>query len=123
MIDLVVIRHVALGALGRIQHHGKLLRFLPHFDHVVITHQIGCDIHFAAVHGHMAMIDELARGKWGNREFQAVDHRIQPALQQLDHVFRRIALAANGFVVILAELLFTDVAVVAFQLLLGHQLN
>src|SRR5689334_15200128 len=66
---------------------------------------------------------ELPRGEGGDREFHPVDHGVEPTLQQFDQVLRRIALAADRFVVIALELLLADIAVVALELLLGHQLH
>ena len=74
-------------------------------------------------HGHVTVTDELAGRENGRHEFHAVDDGVEAAFQQLDHVLRRVALAARGFVVIAAELALTDIAVIALQLLLGHQLR
>jgi len=71
----------------------------------------------------MAVVHELAGGKHGGHEFRAVDHGVQAALQQTDQVFTGIALDALGFGIDAAELLFGQVAVMAFQLLLGAQLD
>src|SRR5690606_20399219 len=48
---------------------------------------------------------------------------IQPALEQADQDLARIAPAAGRFLVDAAERLLGDVAVIAFQLLLGAQLQ
>src|SRR5579859_985727 len=71
----------------------------------------------------MAVIDELARRKRGRNELGAIDDRIQPAFQKPDQVFGGVALAPRGLVIDAAELLFGQVAVVAFELLLGAQLQ
>src|SRR5690348_7485418 len=71
----------------------------------------------------MAVIDELAGGKNRGNEFGAVDDRIETALQQADQVLAGVATAARRFFVDLAELAFPDIAVVALEPLLGHQLR
>ncbi len=69
------------------------------------------------------MVDELTGGEGGGHELHAVDDRIKTTLQQLNQVLAGVATAADGFGVETAELLLADVAVVALQLLLGHQLQ
>src|SRR5690606_36595955 len=81
------------------------------------------DVHAAAVDVDVAVVDELARREDGRDELGAIDDRVQARLQQADEVLRRIALAAVGFLIGLAELLFGDVAVMALQLLLGAELQ
>src|SRR5262249_46339437 len=70
-----------------------------------------------------AVADELARGEHRGHELRPVDHGIEPALQQPDHVGAGIALHADGLGVDAAELALGDIAVIAAQLLLGPQLN
>ena len=71
----------------------------------------------------MAVAHQLARGERRRHELGAVDHRIQPALQQADHVLAGVARAARGFDIIFVELPLGDVAVIALQLLLGLKLR
>ena len=71
----------------------------------------------------MSVVDQLARRERGGHELGAVDHRVQPALQERDEVLRGVALQPGRLVVGAAELLLGDVAVVALQLLLGPQLQ
>ena len=71
----------------------------------------------------MAVIDDLTRGENRRGEFHAIDDRVEAAFQQLDQDFAVVALAAHGFLVIAAELTFADIAVIAAQFLLGHQLH
>src|SRR3546814_13852841 len=47
----------------------------------------------AAVDRDMAMADELARGEHGGDHLHAIDHGVEPALQQADQVLRGIAAA------------------------------
>ena len=66
---------------------------------------------------------ELTGGENGWNKLHAVYDSIQTTLQQTDQGFRCITLHTNGFVIGTTELFFGDVAVIAFQLLLGAQLN
>ena len=68
----------------------------------------------------MAVIDELARGERGRRQLHAVDHRVEPALQQLDQVLAGIAAPPHRLLVEPAELALADIGVIALQLLLGR---
>ena len=52
----------------------------------------------------MAVIDELARGEHGGHEFGAIDHGVEPALEQADQVFAGIALHPPGFDIDAVEL-------------------
>src|SRR5690348_6325812 len=71
----------------------------------------------------MAMGHELACGERRRHELGAIDHRVETALEQADHVLAGVARAARGFLIIFAELALGDVAVHAFELLLGLQLR
>jgi hypothetical protein len=71
----------------------------------------------------VAVVGELAGGEHGRYELAAVDHRVQPAFQERDEVFRGVALAAGGLFIGARELLLGQVAVIALQLLLGPQLE
>ena len=71
----------------------------------------------------MPVADELARGEHRRHYLHAIHPRIEPALQQADQVFRRIAAAAHRLFIEAAELLFGDVAVIALELLLGVKLH
>ena len=71
----------------------------------------------------MAVVHELACSKDGRHELGPVHNRVQTALEQLDQVFAGVAFAADGFGVVLAELLLGDVAVVALKLLFGLELQ
>src|SRR3546814_18676813 len=69
------------------------------------------------------MADERAGRERGLHELHPVYHRVEARLQEADQVRAGVAAAADRLGVILAELLLADIAVVAFQLLLGHQLD
>jgi hypothetical protein len=71
----------------------------------------------------MAVVDDLAGLEGADGQLHAIDDGVEAALQQTDQVFRGVATAAHGLVIQLAELLFRNVAVIALQLLLGHQLG
>src|SRR5690606_10152127 len=98
--------------LDRLQDDGELLGLLAYLDHVARLATVGADIDPAAVDLDVAMVDELARGKDRRNELGAIDDGIEARLEQTDEVFRRVALAAVGLFVGLAELLLGDVAVV-----------
>ena len=71
----------------------------------------------------MAVVDELARGEHRRHEFRAIDHRVEAALQEADQIVARVAAHADRLGVIFAELLFRNIAVIAFELLLRLQLG
>ena len=123
MVGLHIIGHVALGERHGFQNDGELLGGVLDLDHVADLAGVGADIGAAAVDLDMAMVDELARGENRRHELGAVDDGVQTQLQQADQVLARIALAAAGLGVNLLELLLGNVAVMAFQLLLGAQLH
>src|SRR3546814_12284821 len=53
----------------------------------------------------------------------AIDDGVKAAFEQADQILARIALHPRRFDIVLLELLFGDVAVIALQLLLGAQLD
>src|SRR5690606_41987450 len=82
-----------------------------------------CDITFNTVHANMSVADKLAcrENRW--REFGAVNDHIQTLLQQTDQIMAGVAFHARCFFISALELFFGYVAIIAFQLLLGAQLN
>ena len=76
-----------------------------------------------AVHAHVAVVHELARGEDGGHELGAVDHRVEPPLQERDQVLAGVAAHALGLGEDAAELLLGQIAVVALELLLGAKLE
>ena len=71
----------------------------------------------------MAVANELARGENRGNELHPVDNGVEPALEKLNQVLAGVAAAAHRLNVITVELLFADVAVIAFELLLGGQVE
>ncbi len=71
----------------------------------------------------MAVADELARGKNGGHELGAIDHGVEPAFQEPDHVGAGIALQPPRLVIDAVEMPLRHVGVIAFELLLGAQLH
>ena len=71
----------------------------------------------------MAVIDKLPRREGGHGQLHAIDNGIQAPFQQFHQVFGSVALPAHRFLIILPELLFADIRVIALQLLLRHQLH
>src|SRR6185437_4076145 len=123
VIDLEVVWNVALGRGRRLDDRRHLLGLLAHLDRVVVLDTVGGDVDALAVDEDMPVIDELARGKGRHREFHAIDHGVEPALEQADEIFRGVATAARGLGEETAELALADIAVIALQFLLRHQLG
>ena len=71
----------------------------------------------------MTVIDELACRENGCYEFGAINHCVQTAFQQTDQIFAGIALHPNSFSINAFKLFLGNIAVIAFQLLLGAQLS
>src|SRR3546814_13288873 len=80
-----------------------------HLNHVAILHLIGGDVDALAVHGDVAVVHELAGGEDGRHELGAVDHRVEPALQQADEVFAGVAAAARGHGIVTAGTLLAAI--------------
>src|SRR5439155_24346767 len=106
----------------RLQHHRELARLLLDLDDIAVPQLVGGDGHPAAVDAEMAMADELTGGEHGRHELGTVDDDVEPALEQADQVLAGVALAPRRFLIDAAELALADVAVVALEPLLGHQL-
>jgi hypothetical protein len=70
----------------------------------------------------MAVAHKLPGGEHRGHEFSAIDDGVEPALQQADQIFGRVASEPGRLAVDRLELLLGDVAVIAFQLLLGAEL-
>src|SRR5205807_1042364 len=92
-------------------------------DGVIVLDLVGGDVDPSSVDRYVAVIDQLARCEGGGDEFHAVDYGVETAFEQLDEVLAGIALAARGLLVEAAELALADIAVIALELLLGHQLG
>src|SRR5262249_22631565 len=123
VVDLDVIRYVAFAQADRLEHDRQLLRLVLHFDDVADLDAIAWDGHAAAVHLDVAVADELARGEHRGYELRAIDHGIEPTLEQPVHVGSGIALQVDRLGVDAAELALGNIAVIAPQLLLGAQLH
>src|SRR5262245_30072790 len=123
VVDLDVVRYVALAEPGRFEHQRELLRLVLELDQVADLDPIARDGDAPAVDLDVAVVDELACREHRGDELGAIDHGIEPALEQPDHVRAGIALHADGLGVDAAELPLGDIAVIAAQLLLGAQLH
>ena len=123
VLHFVEFRNVTLGEILGFQHQRHLARGILDLDEIADLDQERWDVDPAAVHLDVAVVDELARGEDRRHELGAIDHRIEPALEQADQVVAGVALHADRLGVILAELLLGDVAVIALELLLGLQLG
>src|SRR5262249_57802471 len=104
-------------------HDRKLLRLILDLDEIADFGAIARDRDAPTVHLDVAVADELPRGEHRRHQLRPIDHGIEPALEQPDHMGAGIALHADGFVVDAVELALGDIAVIAPQFLLGPQLH
>src|SRR4030095_10146580 len=98
-----------------------LLRLRAELDDVANVDATAGDVALHAIDANVAVADQLARGPDRRRELGAVDDHVEAALKQADEVLRSVALHAARVDILLLELLFGDVAVIALQLLLGAE--
>ena len=70
----------------------------------------------------MAVVHKLARSEDSGHEFGTVNHSIQATLQKADQLLACVAAQTLSFRIDAAELLFGQIAIIAFQLLLSAQL-
>src|SRR5260370_63817 len=123
VVDLDIVRHVALGQPDRFEHQRDLFRFLLDLDEIADLDAIARNRDAPAVDLDVAMADELTRREYRRHQLRPVDQGVEPALEQPDHVGTGIALHADGFVVDAVELALCNIAVIAPQFLLGAQLH
>src|SRR5262249_37293621 len=122
VVDLDIVRQVALGTLRRFEHYAGVLGLVAHLDHVTLAAAIARDVDAPAIDPHMAVADELPGCEHGRNELGTIDDGIEPALEQPDQILAGVASEPRGLAVDRLELLLGDVAVVALQLLLGAKL-
>ena len=79
---------------------------VPHVDDVVLRHPVTGDVDVHAVDREVPVADQLAGHPAGASYPGAVDHVVQPALQDLQQVLTCLARVASGLFVVAAELLF-----------------
>src|SRR5829696_4147248 len=103
-----------LGDLER-QHRARLL---GHLDDVVLAHPVGRDVDLAAVDPDVAVAHQLAGHVAGLGEAGAVDHVVQPRLEDLEEDLTGLAGLSVGLFVVTAELLLEDAVDAAGLLLL-----
>src|ERR1700722_20451015 len=123
MIDFEVIRNVTLGELRCFENQGELPRLLFDLDQIADLDAVTRNGDALAVYGDVAVADERAGGENGRNEFRTINHGIETALQQPDHVGAGIALGPARVVVNAVELSLGQVGVVALEFLLGAQLH
>src|SRR5262245_1082668 len=99
-----------------------LLGAADHGDHVALANGVRRDVHFLAVDEKMAVPHELPGLRTRGRQAEAVDHVIQPLLQELQEGHAGDAARALGSLEIAPELIFEH-AVDARHLLLFAQLQ
>ncbi len=122
MVDFDVFRNITFCELYSFENDNQLLRLFANFNNVTGLQAVGLDVDAATVHIHVAMVDELAGSEDRRNKLGAIYDCVEARFQQTDQVFTGVALAASGFFVGLAELLFGDVAVEALELLLCAEL-
>ena len=123
MIRVDVVRHITLCQLNGFQQNCELLGFVTNRDHVAFFDTVRRDVHFLAVHFHVAVVHELTGRENGWHELGAVDNGVQTTLKQTDQVLTSVTLHPGGILVGATELLLGHVTVIAFELLLGHELR
>src|SRR5690606_9475779 len=123
VIDFDIIRNITLSELNSFKNDSKLLRLFADFNNITDLEAVGLNVDATAIHIHVTMVDELACGKNSRNELCTIHDCIQTRFKKTDQVFTSIALATSCFVVGLAELLFRNIAVEAFQLLLCTKLD
>ena len=99
-----------------------LLRLLAQADHVAGLALIGGDVDQLLVHRNRLVAHQLARLGAGRSEAHAVDHVVQPALQELQQSFAGRSRTARRLLIIVAELALQH-SVHAAQFLLLAQLQ
>src|SRR5262245_46888345 len=110
-------RAVAGGGAGHLVRK-QVARLLADLDDVVLAHAVRRDVDLAAVHHDVAVAHLLAGRVTRLGETSAVDHVVEPALEDLEQVLTGLAGLAVGFLVVVAELLLEDAVDAAGLLLL-----
>src|SRR5690606_35635636 len=77
---------VGVHALGGLDERDQLARLLPHADDLARLDLVGGDVHLLAVHGDVAVVDELAGRVDGGGEARPQQHGGQPQLELGDHL-------------------------------------
>ena len=90
MVDAEGIRHVALRAADRLIT-SAIWRDLSRTWTTSPSLTCRGDVDPLAVHGDVAVVHELAGGEHGRHELGAVDHGVEPALEQADQVLAGVA--------------------------------
>src|SRR5215217_4192983 len=81
----------ALDLLNRVRNRRRLLAGRPHGHRISGPHRIRRDVDFPAVHREVPVTYQLPRLRTRGRETEAVDHVVQPALEQLQERLTRDA--------------------------------
>src|SRR5690625_469435 len=97
-------RTVARGLPGDLERHA-VDRLVLDVDDVVLRHLVAGHVDLHTVDGEVAVADQLAGHPAGPGQAGAVDHVVQPALQDAQQFLAGLAAAAHRFLVVAAELL------------------
>src|SRR5690606_6229375 len=108
---------VGVGGAGDLVRHQVAL-VLAHLDDVVLANPVGRDVDLAAVDQEVTVPHLLAGGVARLGEAGAVDHVVEPALQDLEQVLAGLAGPPAGLLVVAVELLLEDAVDAAGLLLL-----
>ena len=96
-----------------------LAALLADLDLVARLEQVARDVHALAVDEHVVVLHELARLGARDREAEAVDDVVEPALEEAEHLLARAPLPVRRVEVVLAELALEDAVDAAHLLLLA----
>ena len=116
-VNVNILGNVAFGTAESFQNQSHVAGLLADLNHIAWLQARRTDVATTTIDQNVAVIDELTRCEDRRHEFRAVNDGIEAGFQKTDQVFGRVAFQAVGFFVNAKELLFRDVAVVAFQLL------
>ena len=107
----------------RFDDESHFLGFAAQADDIAHIAATACNVALHPVHIDVAVRHDLTCGKDRRREFGAVHDHVQTTLKQADEVLTGVALHLGGVFIGRTELLLGHIAIVAFELLLGAQLQ
>ena len=120
VINIQVVGEIAFRRTDRLEHERKLPGLFANLDDIADTNPVGRNVDAFSVDQNVAVIDELPGRKNCRNELCTVHDGVKSPFQQADQVFARVAPHAFGFRINPPKLAFGQIAIVAFQLLLGR---